>query len=356
MKFSVVVPVYRPPIDLLVNSIESIRSQSHSDWELIFVDDGNTDERLVSRLAEYEDGDPRIRVIAQQNQGPSAARNAGTAGATGDYVVYMDADDEMPPYALENAANALAEHDVDLLIGFVQFLRAGAARRNDRADSISLLDTSQISKLYRDTLRGRIAPYGDGDPSVRMKNGPVARFLRSEIAKKVQFPADVPVSEDTVWNLRLLDEVTTVGIMHSIWYWYRTDHASTSRGYRANSFQETLALFEVLKDDLASTRHAPRRADVTARVLGEINRAMRLHFAHPRCALSRAEKAAQVRRFLRAPGMTVTLRDACHAGMKPLIKYALFKTGIGVLLPLKFYEVTTASKSIAAPAEEDTDR
>ena len=71
-------------------AIGSLRAQTFTDWELIVVDDGSTDATgAIARSA----GDPRIRVIRQDNRGEAAARNVALAASTGEYVAFLDADD-----------------------------------------------------------------------------------------------------------------------------------------------------------------------------------------------------------------------------------------------------------------------
>lgn len=91
MKFSIVVPVYKVE-DYLPNCIKSITNQTHSDFELILVDDGSPD-RCGAICDGYAARDPRIRVIHKENGGASSARNAGVAAAGGDYVLFLDGDD-----------------------------------------------------------------------------------------------------------------------------------------------------------------------------------------------------------------------------------------------------------------------
>ncbi|MGF1578735.1 MAG: glycosyltransferase family 2 protein [Gemmataceae bacterium] len=103
MKLSVIVPLYnkRPYVE---RALASILDQSFSDFELIVVDDGSTDEghKLVEAA-----GDPRVRVIRQTNAGPGAARNRGIQEAQGELLAFMDADDEWEPDYLQESWNVL---------------------------------------------------------------------------------------------------------------------------------------------------------------------------------------------------------------------------------------------------------
>jgi glycosyltransferase involved in cell wall biosynthesis len=87
-KISVVIPVYNGGAHV-DTAIQSVLRQHYSDWELIVVDDGSTDD-TTSVLSRYSNG---LKVLHQTNRGPSAARNNGLRNATGEYVAFLDADD-----------------------------------------------------------------------------------------------------------------------------------------------------------------------------------------------------------------------------------------------------------------------
>lgn len=90
---SVVVPCFNS-LDYLPETVASILDQDHDDMEILLVDDGGTDD-LAGWVASQVD--PRIRLIRQDNAGPSAARNTGIAAARGDLVAFLDSDDTWEP-------------------------------------------------------------------------------------------------------------------------------------------------------------------------------------------------------------------------------------------------------------------
>ncbi|MCQ2605180.1 MAG: glycosyltransferase [Bacteroidales bacterium] len=89
MKFSIIIPTYNRAT-FLPKAIESVLSQTYTDWELIIVDDGSTDN-TKDVVGGYID--TRIRYIYQKNAERSVARNNGINHATGDYICFMDSDE-----------------------------------------------------------------------------------------------------------------------------------------------------------------------------------------------------------------------------------------------------------------------
>jgi GT2 family glycosyltransferase/glycosyltransferase involved in cell wall biosynthesis len=114
---SVVMPVYRPPRVWLDRAVESLREQVHADWQLCIADDASGDSDLAAHLGALGRTDPRIRVTFRERNGNiSLATNSAAALATGEFLVFLDQDDELAPDALGEIALALAKQpDADLL-------------------------------------------------------------------------------------------------------------------------------------------------------------------------------------------------------------------------------------------------
>ena len=93
MKFSVVIPLYNKE-HYIEATIQSVLNQTCQDFEVLVVDDGSKDNSLA--LARKFESD-RVRIIPQENQGVSVARNTGIRNARGEFICFLDADDEWRP-------------------------------------------------------------------------------------------------------------------------------------------------------------------------------------------------------------------------------------------------------------------
>jgi glycosyltransferase involved in cell wall biosynthesis len=115
---SVIVPTYNYG-HYIADALESILAQTMSDFEVVVVDDGSTDDTpaVLARLT-----DPRLRVFRQANAGTAVARNRGRAEAGGRYITWLDADDTWQPTFLERHLLVL-EAEPELGFSFCNFVR-----------------------------------------------------------------------------------------------------------------------------------------------------------------------------------------------------------------------------------------
>lgn len=112
-KFSIVIPVYNVE-KFLRECLESIATQTFSDFEVICINDGSTDNSLTI-LQEYANKDSRFKVISQENQGQGIARNKAIEIAQGNYLLFVDPDDFIESNTLEIIYNKFQQTGVDIV-------------------------------------------------------------------------------------------------------------------------------------------------------------------------------------------------------------------------------------------------
>lgn len=111
-RFSVVTPVYAPPIDILRRTVESVLAQTLPDWQFVLVDDCSPDPAVCELLREYAAAEPRITLVERSVNGHiAAASNDGIAAARGEFVCMLDHDDLLHPHALAEVDAAIAAFD-----------------------------------------------------------------------------------------------------------------------------------------------------------------------------------------------------------------------------------------------------
>lgn len=112
---SIVTPLWNGE-KFLAETIESVLKQTYTDWEMIIINDGSTDNGPAIAQA-YANKDSRIKVFSQENGGSSSARNNGIRRANGRYIALLDADDLWEPYFLEYQLQLMEEKHCLLVYG-----------------------------------------------------------------------------------------------------------------------------------------------------------------------------------------------------------------------------------------------
>ena len=142
-RVSVILPVFNGAATI-VNALESVFAQTFTDYEIVVVDDGSTDE-TASVLAGFGD---RIHVVSQSNRGLSAARNAGVRASSGELIAFIDDDDEWMPEKLARCV-AILEQDLNCVLAYTGAIRVdltGAPMPNQNANTNGV-DSPTIAQM-----------------------------------------------------------------------------------------------------------------------------------------------------------------------------------------------------------------
>lgn len=208
---SVIVPVYKVE-PYLRRCIDSILAQTYTDFELILVDDGSTDN-CGAICDEYAKQDARIRVIHQENGGLSAARNAGIDAAQGDYLTFIDSDDFIAEGFLEQLWQTAQETAAECVICGMCMFRDG--------EEVSV----QLTSGAAETMSGREACmdiYHMGGNVPVMACG---KLYRRELFDGIRYPPG-RIHEDDATTPKVLYRAKKISVSSAPLYAYRQREGS----------------------------------------------------------------------------------------------------------------------------------
>ncbi|MDE1905823.1 MAG: glycosyltransferase family 2 protein [Rhodospirillales bacterium] len=127
-KVSVICPVYRPGVGDFLAAVDSVRAQTHEDWELLLIDDAGGDATLTAVMKDLAAQEPRIKLLPRKkNGGIARATNDGLKAAKGDFIAFFDHDDLLEPGALEIMLLAQAATGAKLLYSDEDKVERGGA-------------------------------------------------------------------------------------------------------------------------------------------------------------------------------------------------------------------------------------
>ncbi|MFG2941712.1 CDP-glycerol glycerophosphotransferase family protein [Streptomyces sp. NPDC048282] len=213
-RFSVIVPAYQVQA-YLPECLDSVLSQSYPDLELIAVDDRSPDA-CGTIIDEYAARDARVRPVhLPENQGLGGARNAGTAQARGDYLLFLDGDDTLTPDALRAIADRIKETgEPDVLVyDYARTFWTGRAERNKLA--------SQLAEQGP-------APFRLEDRPGLLRVLMVAwnKAYRREFVEEHGFRFPPGYYEDTPWTYPVLMTAGTIATLYRVCVHYRQRRGS----------------------------------------------------------------------------------------------------------------------------------
>lgn len=228
---SVIIPVYNAQ-KYLNKSIESVIHQIFSDWELLLIDDGSTDDSREICDA-YAEQDSRIRVFSQKNSGPALAVYSGLKKASSRYVMFLDADDWYDKEMIEKLYEAVCEYNAD---GAMACYKKVDGDGNVLEKPLHAQDRHFIKEEIREKI---LIPFYEEDADI-YRNWSAPRWnkiYRRDILLKACEDINMAssIGEDLEMNLSFLyyaDSVMTVGNLYS--YNYRVLNASLAHGYNAS--------------------------------------------------------------------------------------------------------------------------
>ena len=241
IEVSVVVPIYNAG-KKLEKCIKSILNQTFTNFELILVNDGSTDNS-INICKKYELKDNRVRVIDKKNEGSIATRNRGVMEASGDYIMFVDADDYIATTAIEKLYIDAKDKDLDIIVCNTYKVLG------DRA-IIKQINNSHYfknDKIYEgNDIKDKLAEaYLHGHPfpaSIHSKLYKRELLLSSgKYLDRIKFLGD-----DMYYNLEMFLKAQKVKVIREPLYYYRTG-GFTSR-YMPHHFYDIVNGYEIQKE------------------------------------------------------------------------------------------------------------
>lgn len=210
VKISIVVPVYNAE-EYLDRCLHSVLDQEFSSYEVILVDDGSTDASSLI-CDRYSSTDPRFVTLHQPNMGVSAARNAGVNMAQGEYVMFLDADDALLPYALENMVESVRGEDV--VVGGYGVLTCGVPSKEVKP----VRSFSYRGEEYRRFFEENIIR------NCELLDAPWAKLFRTKAIRNVRFNESLSYAEDKLFVFEVLSKANSaLTVPHAVYAYHKRE-------------------------------------------------------------------------------------------------------------------------------------
>ncbi len=236
IKISIIIPVYNAEAHL-TQCIESLLNQSLEECEFIFINDGSSDSSKEI-IEMYRMKETRIKLINQINQGVSSARNKGLNNAVGEYVGFVDADDQVNYDMYKTLYEEAKVNNCDIVISNLETKIEGKK-------VVTTYPFLKEENLHKGYIQEEIIPYFIKSDKL---NSVCNKLFKNNVIteNKLEFPDNVALGEDGLFNIRFFSKAEIVRYVDYSGYYYREVEGSATRNIsKKDYFTRSLEVYKL---------------------------------------------------------------------------------------------------------------
>lgn len=227
---SVIVPVYNVE-KYIEECLRSIQAQTYDNLEIIVIDDGSTDSSPLI-CDKYKNSDNRFKVFHCTNSGVSTARNIGITKSTGEWIMFLDADDYLDETAIEKLISIANEEDADVASCSFFYKFVNKCIPFQGSDTQQYYNSKNLfvhdMLIYPDKARAY-------DPTCLVPWGKIIR--KNVIAKnQLKYSTELFLHEDALFNIQLFLKTNKKAVIYEPLVYYRQRNNSSSKSTTKDYF------------------------------------------------------------------------------------------------------------------------
>ena len=289
---SILMPVYNAE-KYLNETIDTIKNQSFSNWELIIVDDGSIDnsKEICTKLM---NDDKRIKYIFQENLGVSHTRNVALENAQGKYIVFVDSDDLIHEDYLKILINSIEKNNSDISVcNFIERKISNTGKVEDITREFYPKEVMEMSEM-----KDYIMDFGNSGLLNPLWN----KIYKREIIENnnITFDEKVETGEDFIFNLQYFRKVKKISfIKESLYYYIRRNNNSITYKYIENMYEkgwEIHWLLESFLKDMGFYNEENAYVLYGNHLTGVFSAFLNLY--HDHCKLTSKEKRSYIKKII----------------------------------------------------------
>ena len=224
-KFSIIIPVYNAEKNI-IRCVNSVLNQTYKNFEIILINDGSNDnsEKIIKEI--QEENNDIIKYYYKENKGVSNTRNYGLNIATGEYIIFVDADDFLEINSLEKINRQIEDNDI-LIYNWKEISEKDSIMINmkeTQCDSFEKFITEDFNELWR-----YVNPVWN-------------KAIKKEIIKSIEFNEKMSLGEDLLFNIQVMYNSKKIKVLNEFLYNYTVSEDGLSlkkrelRDYKNNLF------------------------------------------------------------------------------------------------------------------------
>lgn len=246
MQFSIIIPAFNAK-DTIEAAISSVLTQDFNDFEIVIIDDGSVDGTFEFVKTKYADN-KSIKLARQDNQGVAVARNMGIKMSSGDWITFLDSDDTLEKDCLKKIYEIIKKNDgIDVIIGHLI----------EKTKTARVLDKSQYDGVFTGMDRIKLIESSMSLDLCRFKYKIVdnCRCIGAKVYKRsslinheIEFPPNIKVFEDGIFNLYAYYFSNQIYITKQVIYKYNRSDNSATRTYDDSKEHQYYKILNLIRE------------------------------------------------------------------------------------------------------------
>ncbi len=238
IKVSVIIPIYNSK-DYIAKCLDSLLEQTLKEIEIICVNDGSTDnsQEILEKYASKHDN---IIILNKENGGCGSARNLGIDNARGEYIEFIDSDDQIRPDTIEKLYLSAKKYNSDLVV-------CGMNRIDDVTGKLITSDMVNVKKEFINVEES------DLNDLLFINPGPCNKLHKKEIFQNARFPK-IPVVDDLMLTLQYIPYIKKISFVKEPLYIYKVRRESGVNTVEYSTYEHMKKLFVEIKNSYIDSK------------------------------------------------------------------------------------------------------
>lgn len=243
-KVSIIIPVYNAE-KYIEKCLKSVLNQTYTNIEIIIIDDGSSD-KSYNILKEYKKNDIRIHLFSRENKGVSRTRIEGIEKSSGEYIMFLDADDWIEYNMIENMVGLIEKYNADICKCGIKFEKDIRKKESDFLNSVDKETYIEKNNFEEEIYKKFIVTYNFCSIFTQL--------IKKEKIKLDKIYFNLAYAEDFQFNMNLYSNIESIVFTPQNYYHYVENYNSVTRSYKfeklRNNMEDSIFVHYLLYDYL----------------------------------------------------------------------------------------------------------
>jgi glycosyltransferase involved in cell wall biosynthesis len=310
IKVSVIIPVYKVPLEYLQACFDSLAAQTMHECEFIVVSDGAPDEEC-SICEKYVAKDSKFKFFKREHAGVSATRNYGIDQAQGEYIAFVDADDWIDPETNQIVYDYAFENDSDIVFWDMvkEYPTSSEKKENWNNQNVANINKKEMSSILTNLVHLQ---------KLNIARACLAKLYRKKFisSNNLKFCSDLYIGEDYLFNIQAIHQSKKNSYVSTISYHYRQNNTSATHSYHPYVWENIKKYEKEVKSFIPTSLYNRWATDVVMAFFWSLS----LDYFNPQNKEKTSQKIKEMRNIVKSTFFQEAIRSTDWSVLSPIMK------------------------------------